>query len=35
MNDVLSTIEKLGILALKIIAFLIIAKVLIKLLNWI
>jgi hypothetical protein len=35
MNDFFSTIEKLGILALKIIAFLIIAKVLIKLLNWI
>lgn len=35
MNDVLNTIEKLGILALKIIAFLIVAKVLIKLLNWI
>ena len=35
MNDFFSTIEKLGILALKIIAFLIIAKVLLKLLNWI
>jgi len=35
MNDFFSTIEKLGILALKIIAFLIIAKVLIKLLNWV
>ena len=35
MNSILSTIEKLGILALKIIAFLIIAKVLIKILNWI
>jgi hypothetical protein len=35
MNDFFSTIEKLGILALKIIAFLIVAKVLIKLLNWI
>ena len=35
MNSFFSTIEKLGILALKIIAFLIIAKVLIKLLNWI
>jgi hypothetical protein len=35
MNDFFSTIEKLGILALKIIAFLIIAKVLLKILNWI
>jgi hypothetical protein len=35
MDNFFSTIEKLGILALKIIAFLIIAKVLLKLLNWI
>jgi len=35
MKDIFNTIEKLGILLLKIIAFLIIAKVLIKLLNWI
>lgn len=35
MNSILSTIEKLGILALKIIAFIIIAKVLLKILNWI
>lgn len=35
MNDVFQTIEKLGILALKIIAFVIVAKVLIKILNWI
>jgi len=35
MNSIFSTIEKLGILALKIIAFLIIAKVLFRILNWI
>jgi hypothetical protein len=35
MSDFVNTVEKLGILALKIIAFLIIAKVLFKLLNWI
>jgi hypothetical protein len=35
MTNVFNTIEKLGILALKIIAFLIVAKVLFKILNWI
>lgn len=35
MKDIFNTIEKLGILLLKIIAFLIIAKVLFKILNWI
>ena len=35
MNSILSTIEKLGILALKIIVFLIVARVLFKILNWI
>jgi len=35
MKDIFGTIEKVGILALKIIAFLIIAKILLKILNWI
>lgn len=35
MDNFLSAIEKVGILALKIFAFLIIAKVLLKILNWI
>lgn len=35
MDSVFQTIERLGILALKIIAFVIIAKLLLKILNWI